>query len=755
MFNFRLHRLIKSCKLKKLSKCSQECPNYVIINIETFMYNLLMIIVVWATVTGNTDAGKVEKWTVGLSGTPGDVDEVARESGCRNLGRVASFTDVYLFERPKDPFAFHRTKRSLEGHPMVDWADVQRPQKRVKRDIYTRLSWPSPMHKPQVDDGLMGAGPGQVVDSSSLMSEASVIGMEDGGDQTTIPQLKNPQEASFNDDLWRLQWYLKDKSDKAATYPNNNVDLNVEEVWRMGYTGQGVVVSIIDDGLEWNHTDIFPNYDPRASWDMNNNKSDPFPQYDSHDRNNHGTRCAGVVAMAANNRKCGVGVAPRARVGGIKCLDGEVFDSIESMSLLHNIDYIDIYSGSWGPMDNGQTVDGPKRLASRALERGIKFGRQGKGVLYIWANGNGGAMGDNCNCDGYVNSIYTIAIGGVTQLGLTPFYGERCSSTLAVTCSSGSYNERKIVTTDLHNKCTVDYTGTSAAAPLAAGVYALLLEANPNITWRDAQHLTAWTSNPIPIGQNPGWKRNGAGLLFNNRFGFGLLDAKAMVEAALKWINVPKKSICIVGSSNRLPIFIQSRNQIKLSFITNGCQLHGGQQPATQPRVPKSTQINPIYHQNLHQNMKLDLRPTPVIYLEHVQVIVDIEYTSRGKLDIFLISPAGTVSTLLTRRPLDDSRQGFQKWPLMSVDFWGEISMGEWNLIVRDHEGLNQRGLIRNATLLLHGTTNRPEHMNWERIYETSNVEEFLDHEKEFEELGDLYDFNNYRNEMSLLVRED
>lgn len=64
-----------------------------------------------------------------------------------------------------------------------------------------------------------------------------------------------------------------------------------------------------------------------------------------------------------------------------------------------------------------------------------------------------------------------------------------CSSTLATTYSSGNTNEKQVITTDLHHSCTSSHTGTSASAPLAAGIAALVLEANPNLTWRDLQHI--------------------------------------------------------------------------------------------------------------------------------------------------------------------------------------------------------------------------------------------------------------------------
>lgn len=142
-----------------------------------------------------------------------------------------------------------------------------------------------------------------------------------------------------------------------------------------------------------------------------------------------------------------------------------------------------------GPDDDGKTVDGPGELATRAFIEGVTKGRSGKGSIFIWASGNGGKDHDNCNCDGYTNSIWTLSISSATERGLVPWYSEKCSSTLATTYSSGSKEERQVVTTDLHHSCTVSHTGTSASAPLAAGIAALVLEANRNLTWRDLQHI--------------------------------------------------------------------------------------------------------------------------------------------------------------------------------------------------------------------------------------------------------------------------
>ena len=114
-------------------------------------------------------------------------------------------------------------------------------------------------------------------------------------------------------------------------------------------------------------------------------------------------------------------------------LDGVVNDAVEARAISLNPNHIDIYSASWGPEDDGRTVDGPGPLARKAFLNGITRGRNGLGSIFVWASGNGGRQTDNCNCDGYTNSIYTLSISSATQGGRKPWYLEECSSTLATT----------------------------------------------------------------------------------------------------------------------------------------------------------------------------------------------------------------------------------------------------------------------------------------------------------------------------------
>ncbi|XP_016337216.1 furin-1-like isoform X1 [Sinocyclocheilus anshuiensis] len=459
------------------------------------------------------------------------------------------------------------------------------------------------------------------------------------------------------DPKFAQQWYL---------YNEDHRDLNVKDAWKQGFTGQGVVVSILDDGIEKKHPDLIQNYDPDASYDVNDGDPDPQPRYTQLNDNRHGTRCAGEVAAVANNGMCGVGVAYNSKIGGVRMLDGEVTDVVEAQSLSLNPQHIDIYSASWGPEDDGKTVDGPAKLAKEAFLRGVMEGRGGRGSIFVWASGNGGREKDSCNCDGYTNSIYTLSISSSTQNGNVPWYSEACSSTLATTYSSGSLNEKQIVTTDLRQKCTDSHTGTSASAPLAAGIIALALEANKNLTWRDMQHLVVRTSNPAHLTTND-WKTNGVGRRVSHSYGYGLLDAGAIVALAKNWTNVGPQRKCV------------------LSLVSE----------------PRNIGSHLVINKSVDACAGTD---NFVSSLEHAQAQLTLSYNRRGSLAIFLISPQGTRSTLLAPRPHDYSSEGFSDWAFMTTHSWDEDPRGEWTLEIENVAGTSDYGTLTQFTLVLYGT---------------------------------------------------
>ncbi|KAK1345107.1 hypothetical protein QTO34_013814 [Cnephaeus nilssonii] len=568
----------------------------------------------------------VNEWAAEIPGGPEAASAIAEELGYDLLGQIGSLENHYLFRHKNHPrrsrrSALHITKR-LSDDDRVIWAEQQYGKERSKRSV-----------------------------------------------------LRDSAVNLFNDPMWKQQWYLQDTR-MTASLPK--LDLHVIPVWQKGITGKGVVITVLDDGLEWNHTDIYDNYDPEASYDFNDNDHDPFPRYDPTNENKHGTRCAGKLPC-------------KQIITSIRMLDGIVTDAIEASSIGFNPGHVDIYSASWGPNDDGKTVEGPGRLAQKAFEYGVKQGRQGKGSIFVWASGNGGRQGDNCDCDGYTDSIYTISISSASQQGLSPWYAEKCSSTLATSYSSGDYTDQRITSADLHNDCTGTHTGTSASAPLAAGIFALALEANPNLTWRDMQHLVVWTSEYDPLANNPGWKKNGAGLMVNSRFGFGLLNAKALVDLAdpRTWKSVPEKKVCVIKDNDFEPRALKANGEVIIEIPTRACE---GQENA-------------------------------ITSLEHVQFEATIEYSRRGDLHVTLTSAAGTDTVLLAERERDTSPNGFKNWDFMSVHTWGENPIGTWTLRIADMSGrMQNEGRIVNWKLILHGTSSQPEHMKQPRVYTSYNT---------------------------------
>lgn len=77
-------------------------------------------------------------------------------------------------------------------------------------------------------------------------------------------------------------------------------------------------------------------------------------------------------------------------------------------------------------------------MIQKAIVNGIVNGRGGLGSLFVFASGNGAASGDQCNFDGYTNSIFSVTVGAIDYTGASPYYSEACAANMIVTYSSGS-----------------------------------------------------------------------------------------------------------------------------------------------------------------------------------------------------------------------------------------------------------------------------------------------------------------------------
>jgi len=631
--------------------------------------------------------------------------KIARRNGFHNLGPVLGSKHEYHFIHHALPHA--RTKRSvrhvrqLKADPHIEHAFQQSGFKREKRfgiprdynyeEAEKRSPWVSlrealdedqllqdeernaaqfdshVVHDQGYFDRLQNSADHKTSNSKRGYNPLKVENLVQGGD---VPHKSDP-----TDPLFQHQWYLKNTGQNGG---KPKLDLNVAAAWAQGVTGKNITTAIMDDGVDYMHPDLINNYNARASYDFSSNDPYPYPRYTDDWFNSHGTRCAGEVSGARDNGICGVGVAYDSLIAGIRMLDQPYMtDLIEANSMGHEPNLIDIYSASWGPTDDGRTVDGPRNATMRAIVRGVNEGRRGLGNIYVWASGDGGED-DDCNCDGYAASMWTISINSTINTGENAHYDESCSSTLASTFSNGAKDPNTgVATTDLYGKCTRTHSGTSAAAPEAAGVFALALEANNKLTWRDMQHLTVLTSKRNSLFDSKGrfhWNMNGVGLEFNHLFGFGVLDAGAMVALAKQWKTVPARYHCEAGSDNTLRA-IPTGKSLFLSIDTTSC---AG-------------------------------TDTEVRYLEHVQAVISLNATRRGDVELFLRSPMGTKSMILSDRPHDDDgHDGFTKWPFMTTHTWAEYPIGKWTLEVRFNGDRPNSGFLKEWTLMLHGTREAP-----------------------------------------------
>ncbi|KAJ7085743.1 peptidase S8/S53 domain-containing protein [Mycena belliarum] len=477
----------------------------------------------------------------------------------------------------------------------------------------------------------------------------------------------------IEDPLFPKQWHLVNDE-----HPEH--DMNVTSVWEMGLSGKGVISSLVDDGLDYTSEDLKANFDADDSYDFNDHVKLPTPKLsDDH----HGTRCAGQIA-AGKNTFCGIGIAYDSKVAGVRILSGPISDVDEAASLNYGFQNVSIYSCSWGPPDNGRSMEGPAYIIKKAVVNGINAGRAGKGSVFVFAAGNGAAHGDQCNFDGYTNSIYSVTVAAVDYKGLHPYYSEPCAANMIVAYSSGS--GRSIVTTDRgKNSCATTHGGTSAAAPNAVGVFALALEARPDLTWRDIQHLCVLTARQINK-DDPDWEATALpGRFYSYKYGFGALDAYEYIKAAQDW-HVVKPQAWFHTKT------IQIENGKMLEFEEYfGGQFIGSEGVSSTISITKKMLADNNFEK-----------------LEHINVKVWIQHGKRGDVEVELVSPTGIKSVLAGKRSGDTAKTGYPGWMFMTVKHWGENPVGDWTIKVSDQKSPAHNGSFLGWNMILWGSSIDP-----------------------------------------------
>lgn len=515
--------------------------------------------------------------------------------------------------------------------------------------------------------------------SSALASAAAML--RDGVEASPVVLRQRRGRFTPPDPLWSSQWHLRNTGLNRGL---RGIDLNILPAWQTA-TGKGITIGIVDDGLELGHPDLRANVWPRTPdldrsmhFDFVRNRTNPSPTT----QDTHGTAVAGLAA-ARDNLLGGVGVAPRARLAGLRLTAAATSDLQEAAAFAWKNNRIHIYNNSWGPDDSGADVSGPGRAAATNLRSAALRGRGGRGNIFVWSGGNGGVY-DDANYDGYANSMYVVAVGAVSDLGVITTEAE-AGCNLLVAAPSSSRMRQGLITTDLtgsrgynatgandgyviprRNVADRDFTNdfgmTSGSAPQVAGVVALMLEANPKLGWRDVQEILISTSRRVHARDN-GWKLNGAGFWFNDRYGAGLVDADAAVRFARTWRKLP------------------GRQTVRVPLRALNLAVPDGD--------PAGVEVD------------FDLRNLTNLRVEHVQLAVSVRHDWRGDLRYQLTAPSG-MSSVVAVRPNDRGKR-LKNWKFMSVQHWGESSRGIWTLEVSDRVR-GDAGMLQDAELIIHGT---------------------------------------------------
>ncbi|MCY3839779.1 MAG: S8 family peptidase [Gammaproteobacteria bacterium] len=510
------------------------------------------------------------------------------------------------------------------------------------------------------------------------------------------------------DPLFDEQWHLNNTGQQRYTTVAGTPgeDLGMSNVLSSGTpTGDGIRIAIVDTGMETCHPDLADNVEVGASYNFNTNEwhnSNSTEPYLPWAMGDHGTSVAGTAAAAAHNGTGGRGVAPNAILRGYNMLAavesaGTYFDSLGGSVDEPDSTFVDIFNMSFGTLGGEFSVD-PNE--TQLFRNGVTVLRDGWGAIYVKSAGN---AFDGCrsmrrpanarigcsssNSSSSHHSPYLVMVGAFDAQGTRASYSS-AGSNLWISAPAGEYGATygAIITADQvgtnrgydvlrnrgvgldtvnnpHGNYVSTFNGTSAAAPNASGAIALLLEAEPKLTWRDVKHILAKTARQIDAGiervqylvgstvyvaQLP-WTTNAAGYRFHNWYGFGAVA----VDAALALVES--------HDPDSLGAFVETEpfERIEEASIPDNDGT-GVSQVLTVEGLADDANI------------------------EAVTVHVSITHPQTNDLGIHLTSPSGTESIL---NPIfNDALAGNAdlNWDLLSNAFYGESPNGDWTLRVVD-----------------------------------------------------------------------
>lgn len=336
-----------------------------------------------------------------------------------------------------------------------------------------------------------------------------------------------------NDPSFTSQWHLKNTGQGGGTV---GADVKAEQAWDITQGSTSISVAVADTGIDWHHEDLEVTmdggvakiHDPR---DVVHSDNDPFPQTVDADRS-HGTAASGVSIAYGNNNLGVSGIAPKCRLVPIQLYAESTFtpNATEAAAFTWAADHADVMSNSWGPDNTGTLLPDATRTA---MDYCATNGRGGKGTVIFFAAGNSNINNDTANNNTYASYSGVISVAASTNTDVKSSYSSFGPSTSIAAPSSGG--SRSITTTDVtgtvgysSGNYTTTFGGTSSACPLAAGVGALILSANPNLTWRQVKSVLEQSADKIDPGFGA-YDAQGKSLYY----GYGRVNALRAVQLAV------------------------------------------------------------------------------------------------------------------------------------------------------------------------------------------------------------------------------
>jgi len=500
------------------------------------------------------------------------------------------------------------------------------------------------------------------------------IEVEKGSDPLNSDENNNSiLDGLEGDPFFMYQWYIyNDKNQSICTTTDietvAGIDLSILPLYHrtLGDTFSSQIVQVVDSGVDALHEDLNISFIHSSNSIDGSNDPSPTEGISSNPvqifYRGHGTAVAGIIGAIGFNGVGIRGVAPKVQIAGSNWLESQKIETLEPVWYSgNNANDISVSNNSWGAkyLDE-KSYETIMKIASEEL-------RDGRGRVFVFAAGNEREDHSNANLSYLINNPYVIAVSALNHEGkfasystpgsnilISAFGGEHyyTAPTIMSTFSSGlSMSEGELngqkgpitIDEDRNRSYTFAMNGSSAAAPMVSGALALVLDMCPQLTWRDIHWLIAKHGIHIDFKQNE-WVKNSAGLWHNNNYGFGKMDANAMVEECL--------------SSSYHPL----SNELWI-----------------EKSVEIDNRIIPDTNRSIEEVIAIDSNHI----VEWVGITVKIDHPYAGDIDMELISPAGTVSHIIEPNFLKSNayKMGFR---FSTVALMGEESKGNWILKIRD-----------------------------------------------------------------------